>query len=316
MFRLGICLIGVALVAGPLHAQTPVARVGQSGWIETDAGCFVWDPKPQDGEGVSWDGGCKDGFGNGSGTEIWRMGGYEIERYVGTMQHGKLNGHVVATMSYGRNLEGEWVDDLLNGHGAYTDSDGSGYDGEWLNGLRSGHGIFRWPNGDHYDGEWRNDERNGHGVLFTAKGERIEGEWKNDEFLPVQARRSNFLSTNKIKLFVDRTQLIANPFPMKNSVVGFYGVFLRMVTENDALFGGPDCSALSCDSALVVTGVGSTRFTASGENVLVAVRVIGMRPPEAIPPGPSLQFVASVTCSKPGCKDYGDFGVSGRLLSQ
>ena len=126
----------------------------------------------------------------------------------------------------------------------------------------------------------------------------------------ILAKRKSIVTNFGITQWVSRTTLISNPFSMKSRVVGFYGVFLRMMSESDALFGSPRCPNVGCAGAVLVSGVGPSLFTVPNEQVLLAVKVNGIRPNGG---GPDLEYVNSVGCQTDGCSDYGSFSDEGHL---
>jgi hypothetical protein len=129
----------------------------------------------------------------------------------------------------------------------------------------------------------------------------------------ILAERRKLAADFGVSAWPSRTALIANPFSMKTQVVGFYGVFLRMVAESEALFGGPGCPMVGCADAVVVSGVGSARFQVPNEEELLVVRVKGIRPNGG---GPELEYIAAMPCYSNGCATYGKFSSDGSLIGQ
>jgi TonB family protein len=130
---------------------------------------------------VSWTGGCQDGRASGSGVEIWRSAGKEVDRYEGAMRDGKFNGRGSITYESGSRYDGEWVDGKRSGHGVFAAVNGARYDGAWVDGKPSGHGASVETNGARYDGGWLDGKRTGHGVLVKTDGSRYDGEWVDNK---------------------------------------------------------------------------------------------------------------------------------------
>jgi hypothetical protein len=129
------------------HAQTALAKPGQPGWSRTDEGCFVWNPKPQADETVSWSGSCANGRASGSGTKAWTKNGIPGSRYTGAMRDGKEDGQGTLVYPNGNSYEGEWRDGKPNGQGEFTAS-GVTLDGTWKDGCLKD-GLERaWVNVD------------------------------------------------------------------------------------------------------------------------------------------------------------------------
>ncbi len=138
-----ICLIG----ADDIRAQTPLAEPGQPGWSRTDEGCFVWNPKPQPNEAVSWSGGCTGGRASGSGLRAWRSGDVPGTRYEGTMRDGKEDGRGTLTYPNGNHYDGEWRDGKPNGQGQFVTSSVT-LAGEWKDGCFNDGSRRAWVNVD------------------------------------------------------------------------------------------------------------------------------------------------------------------------
>ena len=136
--------------------------------ITDENGCKVYNPMPQQGESVSWDGNCSDGFADGTGTLKWFINGELKEYYSGQIVDGWAEGNGVYTSHDGTQYDGEWVRSRQHGRGMQVNPDGSAYDGEWSDGRPHGWGRARSPDGETFEGEWRNGE-----PLSESDGRRI-----------------------------------------------------------------------------------------------------------------------------------------------
>ncbi len=183
--RLTCVLCGVLAV---LFLAAP-GFAGESGkFMKSAQGCLVWDPFPVEGETVSWDGACGNGYANGPGVLRWTFpGGWSENKAL--LKDGKIVGEIVSfkdalgsklvfgkdgrgsgTYLYknkdGLNKEsGEFVYQVDNGNVSY-DLDGKCSqewgNGAWFKGIcvrgwRS-KGSMRFADGDTYEGAfiWKN----------------------------------------------------------------------------------------------------------------------------------------------------------------
>jgi hypothetical protein len=119
-----ICCASVMAIA-PSNAQpAPDVRPDFSGndphWIEDPvAQCWAANPHPQDGETVSWSGGCEGGLLSGQGTLTWMLGGRVTGRDQGTFRNGRLTGRGRIDAVDGTSYEGDFP-----GKGVLTLPDG------------------------------------------------------------------------------------------------------------------------------------------------------------------------------------------------
>jgi len=156
-----LCLI-LPCAALTLIAWTPLARADEARYItDSTSGCNVWNKFPEPNETVAWSGECRGGFASGSGVLQWVENGKPGERYVGEMDHGKLNGIGTQTRN-GGTYEGEFRDSVRNGHGKEIWADGKTYEGGWLRGMPEGLGTLVLPPGKIYSGHFE------HGCLFRG----------------------------------------------------------------------------------------------------------------------------------------------------
>jgi uncharacterized protein YecT (DUF1311 family) len=126
-----------------------------------------------------------------------------------------------------------------------------------------------------------------------------------------QAARIKFVADFAVAGWASRQQLITNPFLFKDKVMDVAGTFIRMLTENEAIFDVPDCLVAACPDAIIVKKVPPTLFSGKGPAIL-ALRVLGTRVPNggsAIASIPDLEFVGAYRCTQQGCTDFFDNGV-------
>ena len=171
----------------PAQGETeaaPVRPIGPNWIVAENQPCQLHNPNPEDGEMVTWSGGCVDGKASGNGRFDWQISiGTEV--YEGWMHDGKMHGQGVMTAPNGFHYEGEWRDGKENGQGTRSYSDGSRYEGEWRDGKRHGQGVWIGTVDDdvniHYEGKWRGDEWHGQGVMTVKRndvGFHYEGEFQ------------------------------------------------------------------------------------------------------------------------------------------
>lgn len=128
--------------AGPLEPFGP-------NWILAEnQPCQLYTPTPEQGETVTWSGGCVDGKASGMGRAVWRGSSYGQGIYEGEYRAGKEH------------------DD----NGLYT-VDGYSYEGRWRAGVPHGYGILTDPEGNRFEGEWRNGcfEQDGWQLWYGSK---------------------------------------------------------------------------------------------------------------------------------------------------
>ena len=93
--------------------------------------------------GDDYDGEWADDKWHGEGEWVLRgAGGAVHEKYVGTMEQGRMHGR-----------------------GQYLYSDGSVFDGQWVDNRMHGGGVFTFANGNKYTGDFVDDAKEGAGVL-------------------------------------------------------------------------------------------------------------------------------------------------------
>lgn len=103
---------------------------------------------------------------------------------------------------------------------------------------------------------------------------------------------STFVARFGVKSFQTSSDIVANPFLFKGRVVGIHTEFVRMLSENEALF----------SDNVIVSGVPSARFRGK-EEVVLAVRVRGTMMYEQTST-PDLQYVGDHACAQLGCFDF------------
>lgn len=111
------------------------------------------------------------------------------------------------------------------------------------------------------------------------------------------ANVQSFVARFGIKSFEKSSAIIANPFLFKGTVVGIRGTFVRMLSENEALFSG-EC----CGNNLIVSSVPATRFRGN-EQVVLALKVRGTRVYEQTTI-PDVQYLGDHACTMNGCQDF------------
>ncbi len=133
-------------------------------WIKDANGCKIANLAPQQGESVTWTGGCEKGLANGEGTLTWYQSGLKTEVYEGMMVDGYAEGRG-KLLRRGSSYVGEWKKSLQHGRGRYDDEDGSWYQGEWSEGLPHGRGQMLTPDGQLLKGDWSHGEFEDEGAM-------------------------------------------------------------------------------------------------------------------------------------------------------
>ena len=176
---------GPALLAGLIAPWMlgAAAAQGTGAWvIDGSAGCRIWNPEPEAGETVLWDGHCRDGMAAGEGWLQWFRDGRPVGQYIGTMRDGREGDAGTWVWDDGSRFEGRLKDGGRDGFGRAIDPDGSRFEGQYRDGHYEGPGRLLLANGDLYEGEFRLDRFAGRGVLRSASGGRYEGDFVDGEF--------------------------------------------------------------------------------------------------------------------------------------
>ena len=155
-------------------------------WIHDHRnGCGVWNPAPQPGESIEWDGDCVAGRASGRGVIKWIISNAETERAEGHFVEGQLEGQGTWRWASGHRYEGNFSAGAFNGYGVFTWPNGARYSGEFLDNEQHGAGKHKSPTGARYDGPFRKGERHGVGRCYQPgdgwsacrwhQGERVDG---------------------------------------------------------------------------------------------------------------------------------------------
>ena len=111
--------------------------------------------------------------------------------------------------------------------------------------------------------------------------------------------RAAFIAANGVVAWASAQMLKTNPFPFKDKVVGVRANFSQMLSETEGAFGD-----------LLVIDLPSTRFTMPGQQVVLAIRVLGIRTtktPIGIElPFPYGSYVGVYLCRQNNCGDFFD----------
>jgi hypothetical protein len=154
-------LTAVALTLLLAWIQPALAEDEPPNYIEDQNGCKVVNPHPRAEESITWTGGCKDGWTDGTGVLQWFQSGIADEKYEGEMKRGYAEGKGVQTMVDGGRYEGEFKQSRQHGEGSYYAPDGSIYSGGWKDGKPHGAGRYRTPEGRDIRGQWVDGEFRG-----------------------------------------------------------------------------------------------------------------------------------------------------------
>jgi hypothetical protein len=137
-----IVTAGVFMLAVHVYAE--------GAWMScTNSGAEVWNPDPQPGESVQWEGAVTNGKAVGPGTVSWLVNGAVTEH-----------------------VRGDWKAGKIEGHGVWIHSAGDAYEGQWAGGMRQGYGIYAWRDGHRFMGLYENNTR-AVGRLFGPDGKPL-----------------------------------------------------------------------------------------------------------------------------------------------
>ena len=128
-------LIPIFLIAFKCFGQT------QTGQFIKDKQnkCLVWASNFSDSLSISWNGDCRNGKANGTGSLIYYINNKEVAKYQGSVVNGNPNGQGKFIFPNGMIQEGNFIEGVLNGQGRIVFPDttkkltGNFYDGEILN---------------------------------------------------------------------------------------------------------------------------------------------------------------------------------------
>ena len=151
-------IVSLIIAAVFLAGASAYAQDGDVATIADKNGCKVYNPMPQEGESIRWDGRCSDGFADGTGILDWYIGDRLEERYEGELKKGWADGQGTYVSRRGVRYEGHWKNSMQEGKGRVQNPDGSVYQGEWKEGKPHGWGVYRTPNGESVEGEWVDGE--------------------------------------------------------------------------------------------------------------------------------------------------------------
>lgn len=150
-------------------------------WISCGNSCQLQDPYYDEGETISWDGGCKNGKAHGVGKSVKRQNGDLVSTYEGEYKNGQREGHGKLTFSNGTVKEGTFVKGQLMGNGTMTTEDGHSYTGNFVNYKMHGQGKLKFANGssfegwfvadEPYTGKWTNYDGT---IIYLEKGKPVD----------------------------------------------------------------------------------------------------------------------------------------------
>jgi len=122
-------LILFSLLAFHSHAQQ-----GGAYFNANKSGCKIWLDEAGEGDSLTWNGECKDGFAAGKGFMQWYQHGKLAATYRGGMKAGKFDGQGrFEILGYGR-FDGRFVDGSINGKGAAYFNNGGKTIGNFVDG--------------------------------------------------------------------------------------------------------------------------------------------------------------------------------------
>ena len=105
-------ILFVLLISSELLGQST------SKFILSDKGCKVFCQSCDEGETITWDGTCLNGFASGSGSRIiFNSNSKIISNYSGKLVSGKRSDFGINTWEDGERYDGNWLNDVKNGAG-------------------------------------------------------------------------------------------------------------------------------------------------------------------------------------------------------
>ena len=130
------------------------------------------------------------------------------------------------------------------------------------------------------------------------------------------AIRNEFISKYGVTKWPSRVQLTSNPFPYQNAVIGLGVQFVRMTAQHEAEFATPDCGQSSCPDPLVAQGVPSTAFVVPRQQIVVALKVRGLRTIRTSigeTTIPDVEYLGHHQCTQANCGEFGILRADGSI---
>ena len=162
-------------VAHAAEGDKPASYIGEKD-------CMVFNPHPTDDERITWSGGCKNGFAEGTGVLQFYLKDQPTSRYEGVLGAGKREGKGTATTESGAKYVGTFVNNELAGEVEFISAKGDHYQGGWKNGKPEGRGKFKYADGIVYEGEFKEGKRDGKGITTFPNGNRYVGSYAGGYF--------------------------------------------------------------------------------------------------------------------------------------
>ena len=149
--------------------------------FDVNNGCKVWSAEPLASSiAVLWSGRCLNDLAQGPGTVRWLSSGKQVAELSGTMEQGKLRGHVTGVEEPGNRFDGMYIDSLPEGPGKAVFADGSAYDGQWHRGHQLGYGIMTFPPSHP---QYQDMLKNGRGIRTENGMYVLRGWWEGKNFI-------------------------------------------------------------------------------------------------------------------------------------
>jgi hypothetical protein len=145
----GLLLLAPALGLAAAEIRAESCEVGQpdslqinwtapcqdGSWdLDPQAGCRLWDWRPDPEDTATWSGACRSGRKEGRGVVQWYEHGRPIDRFEGVFQRDTREGFGRYDWPAGQRYQGTYLADLPNGQGTVT-IDGASFAGTWRRGC-------------------------------------------------------------------------------------------------------------------------------------------------------------------------------------
>jgi S1-C subfamily serine protease len=180
-----IVLIYIGVFSASFFAQS--FPIDSSRFYNSKEGCKVYSLYFGEGFDFSWNGGCNNGYANGSGQlSIFMQDSEEqVGKIKGEFRNGVPSGTCEVTTATESIMDIRFVDGRIWGSGTVTSKNGRKYNGNIVNLKQHGEGVIIYPDGAVYTGIF-NDNELWNGKVITLKKDTIYFKYGKEDKKPLK----------------------------------------------------------------------------------------------------------------------------------